>query len=184
MFSSYKTEAIILKRRNFGEADRILTIFTKYNGKITVKAPGVRRITSRRSSHIELLNLSIFTLYKSSKTFFPIVTEAQTIENFSLIKDNLHKIGYAYYICELINGLCAENQENRSVFFFLRSTLSALSQTLDAHGLVKKFERDLLAELGFWSEAKLLQTQDSQTVMERLLERKLKTMRVMPLFLQ
>jgi len=184
MFSSYKTEAIILKRRNFGEADRILTIFTKYNGKITVKAPGVRRITSRRSSHIELLNLSIFTLYKSSKTFFPIVTEAQTIENFSLIKDNLHKIGYAYYICELINGLCAENQENRSVFFFLRSTLSALSQTLDAHGLVKKFERDLLAELGFWSEAKLLQTQDSQTVMERLLERKLKTMRLMPLFLQ
>jgi len=182
MFSSYKTEAIVLKRRNFGEADRILTIFTKYNGKITVKAPGVRRITSRRSSHIELLNLSIFTLYKSSKTFFPIVTEAQVLEDFFLIKDNLEKIGYAYYICELINGLCPDNQENRSVFFHLKSTLSALSQTSDAHTLVKKFEKDLLRELGFWLEAKLLQTQDSQTVMERLLERELKTVRVMPLF--
>ena len=183
MFKSYKTEAIVLKRRNFGEADRILTVFTKYNGKITVKAPGVRKITSRRSSHIELLNLSIFTLYKSSKTFFPIVTEAQTLEDFSSIKDNLHKIGYAYYICELISGLCPENQENRNVFFHLKSTLSALSQTRDASNLLKKFEKDLLRELGFWSEARLLQIQDSQTVMERLLERKLKTIRVMPLFL-
>ena len=183
MFKSYKTEAIVLKRRNFGEADRILTVFTKYNGKITVKAPGVRKITSRRSSHIELLNLSIFTLYKSSKTFFPIVTEAQTLEDFSSIKDNLHKIGYAYYICELISGLCPENQENRNVFFHLKSTLSALSQTRDASNLLKKFEKDLLRELGFWSEARLLQIQDSQTVMERLLERKLKTIRMMPLFL-
>ncbi len=182
MFRSYKTEAIVLKRRNFGEADRILTVFTKYNGKITVKAPGVRRITSRRSSHIELLNLSIFTLYKSSKTFFPIVTEAQTLKDFSPIKDNLEKIGYAYYICELISGLCPENQENRSVFFHLKATLSALNQTSNAFDLVKKFEKDLLTELGFWSEAKLLKTQDSQIVMERLLERKLKTIRVMPLF--
>ena len=182
MFRSYKTEAIVLKRRNFGEADRILTVFTKYNGKITVKAPGVRRITSRRSSHIELLNLSIFTLYKSSKTFFPIVTEAQTLKDFSPIKDNLEKIGYAYYICELISGLCPENQENRSVFFHLRGTLCDLAQASNGKNIVKNFEKNLLAELGFWPEVKLLQTQGSQTVMERLMERKLKTIRVMPLF--
>ena len=182
MFRSYKTEAIILKRRNFGEADRILTIFTKHNGKITVKAPGVRRITSRRSSHIELLNLSIFTLYKSSKTFFPIVTEAQTLEDFFPIKDNLEKIGYAYYICELISGLCPENQENSSVFFYLKATLSDLALASNGKNIVKNFEKNLLAELGFWSEAKLLQTQDSRVVMERLLERKLKTIRMIPLF--
>ena len=179
---TYKIEGIVLKRRNLGEADRILTVLSRESGKISVKAPGVRRIPSRRSSHVELLNHSQFTLYSSSKTFMPIVTEAQTLEDFSSIKDNLQKIGYAYYVCELINGLCPENQENRSVFFHLKSTLSALSHTLDAYALVKRFEKDLLAELGFWSEAKLLQTQDSQTVMERLLERKLKTLHVMPLF--
>ncbi len=179
---TYKIEGIVLKRRNLGEADRILTILSRESGKISVKAPGVRRIPSRRSAHIELLNLSQLTLYGGSKTFMPIVTEAQTLEDFSSIKDNLKKIGYAYYICELINGLCAENQENRSVFFHLKSTLFALSETSNASDLVKKFEKDLLKELGFWSEAKLLQTQDSQIVMERLLERKLKTIRVMPLF--
>ena len=179
---TYKIEGIILKRRNLGEADRVLTILSRESGKISIKAPGVRRIPSRRSSHVELLNLSQLTLYSSSKNFMPIVTEAQTLEDFALIKDDLKKIGYAYYICELINGLCAENQENRSVFFHLKSTLLALSKTADAANLVKKFEKDLLRELGFWSEARLLQTYDSRIVMERLLERKLKTIRVIPLF--
>lgn len=179
---TYKTVGIVLKRRNLGEADRVLTILSRDLGKITVKAPGVRRIPSRRSSHIELLNLSELTLYRSSKAFMPIVTQAQTLENFSSIKSNLCKIGYAYYVCELINGLCPENQENRGVFFYLKSILTDLSENLDAYGLMKKFEKDLLSELGFWSEAKLLETQDSQIVIERLLERKLKTLRVVPLF--
>ena len=179
---TYKVEGIVLKRRNLGEADRILTILSKESGKIVVKAPGVRRIPSRRSPHVELLNFSQFTLYASSKSFMPIVTEAQTIEDFSSIKSDLHKIGLALYVCELINGLCADNQENRNVFFQLRSILLELSNSQNAVSIIKKFEKDLLTELGFWSEAKLLETQDSRIVMEKLLERKLKTLRVMPLF--
>lgn len=179
---TYKIEGIVLKRRNLGEADRILTILSRESGKISVKAPGVRRIPSRRSSHVELLNCSVFTLYQSSRTFLPIITEAQTFESFSPIKRDLNKIGYAYYICELINGLCADNQENRNVFFYLKSTLLSLSKTSDALNLIKNFEKNLLTQLGFWSEAKLLETHDSRIVMEKLLERKLKTLRLMPLF--
>lgn len=180
---TYNTEGIVLKRKNLGEADRILTILSKESGKISVRAPGVRRIPSRRSPHVELLNLSQFTLYKSSKTFMPIVTQAQTLEDFSGVKEDLSKIGYAYYICELVNGLCADNQENRDVFLLLKSTLASLAQDNDAKLVLKYFEKELLAKLGFWSEAKLLETVDSTAVMEKLLERKLKTIRVMPLFL-
>jgi len=179
---TYKIEGIVLKRRNLGEADRILTVLSRECGKITVKAPGVRRIKSRRSSHVELLNFSELTLYKSSRSFMPIVTEAQTLEDFSSIKKDLRKIGVALYICELVNGLCADNQENGSVFFQLKAVLSGLSKTSEVASLISKFEKDLLRELGFWSEAKLLQTQSSKIVMERLLERKLKTLRIMPLF--
>lgn len=179
---TYKIEGIVLKRKNFGEADRILTVLSMESGKIAIKAPGVRRISSRRGAHVELLNLSKLTLYRSSRSFMPLLTEAQTLEDFASIKDNLQKIGVAYYICELINGLCPDNQENRNVFLHLKSTLCTLGQTRDALNLVKRFEKNLLSELGFWPEAKLLKTQDSRTVMERLLERKLKTIRVMPLF--
>src|SRR3989344_6137447 len=135
MHRTYKVEGIILRRNNFGEADRILTVLSKELVKIAVKAPGVRRIPSRRSSHVELLNLSTLTLYKSSKSFMPLLIEAQTLEDFSGIKSDLHKIGYSYYICELINGLCADNQENRNVFFLLKNTLSALAQTSNALNL-------------------------------------------------
>ena len=200
---AYKIEGIVLKRRNFGEADRILTVLSRESGKISIKAPGVRKIHSRRSSHVELLNHSQFTLYKSSKTFMPIVTEAQTLEDFRGVKKNLKKIGYAYYICELINGLCADSQENRSVFFLLKNVLGKLAAEENSGKLVSNFEKELLRILGFWREAAMLETpasvppspkrlrrpskasagkHDSRTVMERLLERKLKTIRVIPLF--
>lgn len=179
---TYKTEGIVLKRRNVGEADRILTILSRDLGKITVKAPGVRHIFSRRSPHIELLNLVHLTLYKGSGSFVPVVTEAQTSEDFPFIKSDLRKVSYAYYICELVNGLCAHNQENRDVFFHLKSTLFELSEAQKEELLIRKFEETLLMELGFWSEAKLLETQDSQIVIEKLLERKIKALRILPLF--
>ena len=49
---TFVAEGIVLKRRNVGEADRILTVFTRTNGKMIIKAVGVRKIASKRSSHI------------------------------------------------------------------------------------------------------------------------------------
>ena len=213
----YRTEGIIVKRRNFGEADRVLTVLTKNYGKIQVRAPGVRRITSRRSSHIELLNLSTLTLYKSFRVTLPIVTEAQTQEEFLTIKNNLKKIGLAYYICELIDRLCAQNQENRKVFFIVRDTLfrlagikvNAIQESFSRHSglsrislnrgdsgcaaltrmtdsekglsIVSDFEQEFLVALGFLPESH--QLKDRAAFIESILERKLTTKRLLPLFI-
>ncbi|MBI2028493.1 MAG: DNA repair protein RecO [Candidatus Levybacteria bacterium] len=181
---NHKIEAIILKRRNLGDADKILTVLSKNNGKFQVKAPGVRKITSRRSPHVELLNFSELTLYSAriSSNFLPTLTGAHTIEDFSNIKDDLGKIGYAYYICELTNGLCAEGQENKEAFSLLKSTLYELCRNFDSKKVVRYFERELLGSLGFWREVNLLKTYDGREVIERIIERKLKTTKVIPLF--
>ncbi|MBI2622470.1 DNA repair protein RecO, partial [Candidatus Microgenomates bacterium] len=71
---SYRAEGIILKRTNFGEADRFLTVFSKRHGKIKILAKGVRRITSRRGPNIELFNLA--TLYIHKGRHLDILTEA------------------------------------------------------------------------------------------------------------
>ena len=187
MLRSFKLEGIILKRRNSGEADRILTVLTQNMGKIKIKAPGVRKILSRRSPHIEPLNISILTLYKGSPASFPILTEAISIERFPIIKKDLRLIGFAYYLCELVSSLCPQNQENREIFFLLKNTLSQLTKgnnpSSPAGGLVSYFEKELLRYLGFWKEASLLETQDSKEVIEGILERRLKTLRVLPLFI-
>src|SRR5882757_7580474 len=96
-----RTEGIVIKRRNYGEADRILTVLTRDYGKISIKATGVRKITSRRSAHIELLNHTTLHLYK--KNTFMVLTEAKMLEDFSVIKQDFQKIGLAYHFCELVD---------------------------------------------------------------------------------
>src|SRR5579862_3869711 len=121
---SFRTEGIIIKRRDYGEADRILTVMTRDYGKIKIKATGVRKITSRRAAHIELLNHTVLHLYRGNT--FAILTEAKMLSDFSTIKGDLTKVGLAYHLCELVDGLCPENQENRNVFDLLQGTLAEL----------------------------------------------------------
>ncbi len=179
---NFKTEGIVIRRRNTGEADRILTVFTKHHGKIQIKAAGVRRITSRRSPHVELLNYCNLTLYKGKN--IPLLVEAETIENFSSLKRDLKTIGIAYHICELVDSLCAENQENALVFSLFAKILYDLSGGNDAKRVVHTFERELLAHLGFSSHVPLARTVDTHAVIEEIIERKLKTSQLLSHFLQ
>ncbi|SRR5260221_2299018 len=126
---NFRTEGIIIKRRNFNEADRILTVMTRDYGKLQIKAAGVRKITSRRAAHIELLNYTVLHLYKGNT--FSILTEAKMLDDFSTIKENFDKVGLAYHLCELIDGLCPENQENSKVFFLLQNMLKRLARQED-----------------------------------------------------
>ena len=90
MARGYSAEGVILKKTNLGEADRLLTIFTKYKGKIRALAKGVRKITSRRSPNLELLN-HVKAQFAGGKTF-DVVTEVTTITTHKKIKENLFKV--------------------------------------------------------------------------------------------
>ncbi|OGH23921.1 MAG: DNA repair protein RecO [Candidatus Levybacteria bacterium RIFCSPHIGHO2_02_FULL_42_12] len=175
---SYTAEGIIIRRRNIGEGDRILTVLTKKNGKIHIKAVGVRKITSRRSPHIEPLNHGIFTLYKPPRGY-AILTEANTVNTFSLIKSDLKRIGYAYHLCELIDSLCAENFEQANVFLLFKNALTQLSTATDL-SFISVFERELLVQLGFYPRESPFA--DTQSFIESILERRLKTKRFLHRF--
>ncbi|HUD45110.1 MAG TPA: DNA repair protein RecO [Patescibacteria group bacterium] len=169
-----KTEGVIIKRRNVNEADKLITVLTRTNGKLQIKAPGVRKIASRRSPHIELLNRSFLTLYVRYTT--PVLTEAQMVSDYKFIKQDLLKIGYAYHICEITDGLCAEGQENETVFELLIATLDNLCATSDPFAVVHDFELDLLETLGFGT-AKMRTSEyfNIHAYIESLLEKKLRS---------
>jgi DNA repair protein RecO (recombination protein O) len=178
---SFKTEGIVIKRRNYSEADRIVTIFSKNHGKMQIKAAGVRRITSRRSPHIELLNYSVFSLYQGKS--LPVLTEIAPLESFSELKKDLNRIGMAYHICELIDGLCAENQENFQVFDLLMSTLKKLSIEEDLAQTIYDFEIKLLTVLGFLKHnysSTSVSVINTRSIIEEILERRLKTLQILP----
>ncbi len=175
---SFRTEGIVIKRSNYSEADRIVTIFTKKNGKIKVKATGVRRIASRRSGHIELLNYCIFSLYQGKS--MPVLTEVESRESFPSLKKDLRRIGFAYHVCELIDGLCAENQENQDVFMLLGRTLRKLSKQENLPEIIYEFELELLRLLGFYEPSSSTLKINTQELIENILERRLKTKQILP----
>ncbi len=169
MMKSYKTEGIVIKRKSFGEADRILTVFTKKYGKIKILAKGVRRITSRRGGNVELFN-QVEMVIHSGRTF-DILTEAQVVNSFSRIRKNLDLVGLGFHICEIVDGLCPEHQSHPKVYDLMLEVLNELD-----HGLIQKFEQNLLQELGYLS----VEHREVNTTLfiENILERKLKTRRV------
>lgn len=142
----FKTEGIILKRRDLGEADRILTVFSLHRGKISVLAKGVRRITSRRAGNVELLNRVQMYLHPGKN--FLILTEATALDTFPKLKDDLTLSTYAFHILELTDKLTAENQENRILYEHLVNVLQRLSRN-PRQILVRAYEAKILTNLGF-----------------------------------
>jgi DNA repair protein RecO (recombination protein O) len=169
---NFKTEGIIIKRRNHKDSDRVLTVLTKTHGKIYVRAAGVRKITSRRAGHIEVLNHSVLTLYQGHS--YPVLTEVSPINNFSEIKEDLDSIGHALHLCELVDVLCPENQENSTVFQLLNETLTKLCNGDKTKTLINEFEMRLLTQLGYWNKTNFVQAFDSENFIENIIERKLK----------
>ncbi len=174
-----KTSGIVIKRRNFNEADRIITLYTSDFGKIQVKAQGVRKITSRRSSHIEQLNEVQVSLYKGASLY--TLVEAQMIETYQEIKSDLQKTGAAYHVCELIEGLCPENQEQSSIYELVINTLRELEEA-DSDSLeflLHTFEVELLTHLGYWhGSPDGSRTLNTHQFIEGILERKLRSHRI------
>lgn len=145
---AFKTEGIILKRKDFGEADRILTVFTLHRGKISVLAKGVRRITSKRAGNVELLNRVSMFLHPGKN--FLILTEAESLDTFQKLKEDLTLSTYAYHIIELVDKITAENQESPILYGHLVEILKRLSVN-PRQILIRAFEAKILSNLGFIS---------------------------------
>ena len=141
------TEGIVLKRRDFGEADRVLTALTKQHGKISIIARGVRRITSRRAGNIELLNRVKLHLFKAKNY---TLTEAEAIETFPRLKSNITLSTTVFHIIELVDRLVAENQINPFVYDLTVTILKILEKN-PRQIFIRSFEVKLLSLLGFWS---------------------------------
>jgi DNA repair protein RecO (recombination protein O) len=175
---SFRTDAIIIKRRNIGESDKLITALTKRFGKIQIKASGIRKITSRRSPHVEPLNLTLISFYKGKG--IPVLIEADVKNSFSKIKSDLKKVAYAYYVCELIDSLCPDGQEMEQTFLLLENVLKDIAEGLDTLQLIKKFELDLLNILGFVDIKDNNKDDDLSILVEQIIERKLKTKQILP----
>ncbi|PJE67402.1 DNA repair protein RecO [Candidatus Shapirobacteria bacterium CG10_big_fil_rev_8_21_14_0_10_40_9] len=175
---SYKTEGIILKRTNFGEADRILTIYTKHFGKLKVLAKGIRKPTSKKSPSLELFNW--VKILASRGKNLDIISECQTVRVFRAFRKDLKKIGLAFHFCELVERLTAENVKNRQIFNLLAGSLLGLEKAWPESlaQAAKNFEQKILEESGFWPRGKKAQGFNLENYIEKIIEKRLKSKRI------
>ncbi len=174
----YKVHAIILKRKNVGEADRVITIFTKEYGKLRVLGKGIRKITSRRGPHLEVFSYVILMLHKT-KTW-DIVSETQSIDQYSLLRKKLGRVTLAYYLSELIDNLLPEKQEHRDVFFLFTDTLKNLNSgySVNLPDIRDRFSLELLHILGFLSRLSVFEGDQLEHYIESIIEKRLRTPKI------
>lgn len=172
---NYKAEGVVLKRINYSEKDKLITLFTQNFGKIVVLAKGIRAINSKKAPHLELFtHVSCFIANGKN---LDIVTEAYTLETYPNLRKILDKVAYTYNIVEVLDRLCAERQEHRILFEHLIVTLRKIDNHSDNNikPIIDGFILHVLWELGYLVKGEVLTGADLQNYLEEVMEKSLKS---------
>jgi DNA repair protein RecO (recombination protein O) len=149
MERTYSSEAIVLKNREIGEADKLVTLFTRRFGKVVALARGVRKITSRRSGSLEPATQGIF-FFAHGKTW-DILTQVQLINSFAAARRHLARVTQVYQLLEVVDLLTREHQPHPEIYDLIVATLVQLNQPGQRRRLLVNNIRQLVNNLGFGS---------------------------------
>jgi DNA repair protein RecO (recombination protein O) len=147
---SQRVEAIVLKHADFGEADRLLTLYSREQGKLRALAKGARKPGSRKGGHLEPFSRAKLQL--ATGRDLQIVEQAEAIDTNSALSQDLVALGYASYVVELLDKFSADHDENRALYGLLRDTLTRLTRGDEMQLAVRFYEVQLLQQLGFRPE--------------------------------
>jgi DNA repair protein RecO (recombination protein O) len=144
---SFKTEGVVLKRINYGEADRIVTIFTKDFGKITAIAKGVRRLTSKKKSSLEPGTRAAF-FFITGKNLH-LLTQTDLIDSHQKLRQTLNGITKVNQMLEIVDLLLADQQEAASTYQILVNTLARFKIDGNHKQIILTNTQLILKELGY-----------------------------------
>jgi len=148
---SYKTPGIVMRARNLGEADKIVTFFTLENGKIDAVAKGVRRPKSQLAGRLEFVTEAALTLHRGRN--LDVITSAEIeCEHWHAIVEP-GAFATAHLIVELIDSFSERDLPMPDVYELLRGVLRALATSPEPATLVPRFQLRLLGTLGFAPES-------------------------------
>lgn len=145
---SFRAEAVVLRHSDWGEADRLLTLFTREQGKLRVLVKGARRVLSRKAGHLEPFTRVSVQLARGRD--LPIVTQVETLDAYLPLREDLVKVGLAAYVLELIDRFTYDEEGNNPVIFrVLTETLARIAAEPDGWPAVRYYEMRLLDFSGF-----------------------------------
>ena len=143
-----KTKGVIIKVQDYKENDKLLWMYTEELGKVTCIAKGAKRSKSQLLSVTLPLCFGEYLLFKGKNLYN--LQEGKIINSFQGLLNNLEKLTYSSYLCELID-ICVENDEVNSALFkeFMICLYLSSTDALDYELLVRAFELRLLEATGY-----------------------------------
>jgi DNA repair protein RecO (recombination protein O) len=144
---SIRTEAVVLRHSDWGEADRLLWLYSRELGKVQAIGKGLRKPRSRKAGHLEPFTRVVLQMARGRDMW--IITQVDTVDAYLPLREELFRVGYASYIVELLDRFTYEEGENPSLYRLLTDTLSRLSRESDPFLPVRYYEIRLLDLLGF-----------------------------------
>ena len=142
------TRGLILREARYKESDKILTILTETEGKITAKARGVARTRSKLAAATQLLTFSELTLFGNRGKW--TVNEAATVEQFRGLRGDLERLSLGSYIAELLEAVSNEDVPEPEILQLGLNTLYALAGGLCPQKQIKAaFELRLMCLAGY-----------------------------------
>lgn len=146
----YRVEAIVLRRANFGEADKLVTLLTRTSGKVRAIAKGARRTASKFGGHLELFSLADLLLARGRE--LEVVTQAESLESFRRLREDLLATSCAYYLAEITDALLEVLDDAEPVFRQLRMALEALDRGASPELIGAHYLLAVLRHVGYGPE--------------------------------
>ncbi len=147
-FRSFRVDAVVLRHTDYGEADRLVTLYTRQLGKARAIAKGARKIASRKAGHIEPFTHVRLQLAKGKDIL--LITQADTVDAYLALREDLILTSQAAYVLELLDRFSYEDEtENPTTFRLLTETLSRLASKADPWLVIRYYEIRLLDLVGF-----------------------------------
>lgn len=142
--------AVILERRNYGEADRLVTVFSLEQGRETLIAKGVRRPLSQLKAAVELFTFSSLLITESRS--LPTIVEAKAIDGFVTLRGEISRVMVSHHLAEIVMRTTVEHDPNPTAFALLTSTLAHLDRSAQPRLTVEAFRLKHLAAIGLEPE--------------------------------
>ncbi|MEW8956402.1 DNA repair protein RecO [Clostridium sp.] len=143
-----KTLGVVLKEQDYKENNKLLWIYTEKNGKITAIAKGAKKNSNKLFSASLPLTFGEYVLFKGRGLY--TISEGRIINSFRGCLDDLEKLTYSTYLCELIDISMVDDEKNEGLFKELVTSLYLLnSNALDNEVLIRAFELKLLKSTGY-----------------------------------
>jgi DNA repair protein RecO (recombination protein O) len=143
----YRERGVVLRTIKLGESDRIVTIATEGRGKVRAVAKGVRKTKSKFGGRLEPLSHVALLLYEG-RGELGIVSQAETVESFRAVREDLDRLTQATALLEAVDHLVQEGEENPRILQMLLGALRTL-EAGPAPLVVPAFFWKLLAQEGF-----------------------------------